>query len=299
MIGLKNIIISPTLLKNLSSIDEFKGLWRGLDQHTTGLQLLGDVADYGAHFKQVLGPLEAEDISPAMVRALHASLHKQKGKSDFRAQDIEIDFKDGDVLIGRLSAAPPEQIPAFLDKLCGWVNKALAEKEHHPLITAGVFTAVFLQVAPFETGNQGLARFLLLLILLKSGYTYAPYVSLEPLMEQRAEALYQALKANQESLEGARPDWGGWLEAFTDVLAAQCAVLYERLYAKEADLSNLPALSARIMALFKEHKRLQMSELVKLTRGRRATLKIRLNELIEAGYLHRHGQARSTWYSLV
>ena len=58
MIGLNAIAITPDILRLISGIDEFKGLWTALDRHTTGLQLLGDVADYGANFKRVLGPLQ-------------------------------------------------------------------------------------------------------------------------------------------------------------------------------------------------------------------------------------------------
>jgi DeoR/GlpR family transcriptional regulator of sugar metabolism len=56
--------------------------------------------------------------------------------------------------------------------------------------------------------------------------------------------------------------------------------------------------SARILALFQQHQRLQMKEIITLTNGRRATIKLRLNELSEAGYLKRYGAGRSTWYAL-
>ena len=135
--------------------------------------------------------------------------------------------------------------------------------------------------------------------MLKAGYKYAPYVSLAPLISDRAEDFYNALKANQNSLEAGKPDWSAWLMCFLGLLESQTETLYARLYGKETELQNLPELSARIMALFKEHQRLQMKEIIKLTRGRRATIKLRLSELLEAGYLRRHGQGRGTWYSLV
>jgi len=100
-------------------------------------------------------------------------------------------------------------------------------------------------------------------------------------------------------LEAGKADWTAWLSFFLTVLEIQKETLYLRLYSKETELQNLPALSARIMALFKEHKRLQMKQIIKLTNGRRATIKLRLSELLEAGYLVRHGQGRGTWYSLV
>jgi DNA-binding IclR family transcriptional regulator len=44
---------------------------------------------------------------------------------------------------------------------------------------------------------------------------------------------------------------------------------------------------------------MSMKEIERLTRGKRSTLKLRLKELVEQGYLMRHGQARSTWYSRI
>ena len=84
-----------------------------------------------------------------------------------------------------------------------------------------------------------------------------------------------------------------------DLLLSQKHDLYDRLYNKQAELSNISALSARVMELFKTHQRLQMKEIIRLTNGRRATLKLRLQELIDGGYIKRHGAGRATWYSLV
>ena len=83
------------------------------------------------------------------------------------------------------------------------------------------------------------------------------------------------------------------------LLQDQKETLHQRLYAKETELRGLSELSAKIMGLFKEHKRLQMKEIITLTYGRRATIKLRLHELVDGGYLMRHGAGRGTWYALV
>ena len=68
---------------------------------------------------------------------------------------------------------------------------------------------------------------------------------------------------------------------------------------KNKELSHLPTLSARILKLFEHHNRLQMKQIVKLTNGRRSTIKLRLGEMVDEGYVKRYGNARATWYSLV
>lgn len=299
MIGINNIKITPQILVQVAAVDEFKGLWQGLERHTTGLQLLGDVADYGANFAQVLEPLRQQPLTPQIVRALHASTQKQKGASAFKTKNIPLDITRDEAVIGSLETADPDQVEPLLQKLTDWVNTTLAEKTLHPLLIAAMFTAVFLQIGPFATGNIAAARFVVMLIMLKSGYTYAPYVSLAPLMNETAAELLKSLRHNQESLEHGRPDWSAWLGYFLGLLHRQTQTLYGRLYANENDLQQLPTLSGNIMDLFKDHKRLQMKQIIKLTNGRRATIKLRLQELVYEGYLRRYGQGRATWYSLI
>lgn len=298
MIGINKIKITHATLIRVAEIDEFKGLWRGLEKHTTGLQLLGDVADYGANFAQILGPLETRPVTLDMLRLLNAAELKQAGISPLRDEDMPLTIA-GKGFSAEIAVAEPAMIAPLLERLIEWLNDALKENRHHPLLVAAMFMSIFLQIAPFRNGNIGVARFVVMLVMLKSGYTYAPYASLAARMEEKAPDIYSALKKNQESLETGSPDWDAWMDCFLDILAGQKDALYARLYGKETELKNLPALSARIMALFKNHQRLQMKDIELLTYGRRATIKLRLSELVKSGYLVRHGQGRSTWYALV
>jgi Fic family protein len=300
MIGLNAIAITPDILRLISQIDEFKGLWSGLERHTTGLSMLGDVASYGQAFHKTLLGLKAQKIDVDMIRILHASLHAAKVPSEFRTGDhVMAIVKDGAV-VGSLETAEAEDIAPLLGKLLAWAEEALeADQVIHPLLVIAVFSSVFLQICPFADNNQKLLRMLIIVYMLKAGYAYVPYVQIDALMNDRAELIYSALAHNQASLEGGAPDWSRWLHCFLSLLHGQKDVLHSRLLSKEKDLSHLPTLSARIMALFEDHQRLQMKEIIKLTNGRRATIKVRLNELVEGEYLVRHGAGRSTWYALV
>lgn len=299
MLSIDAIDISHALLRQIGRIDAFKGYWKGLEEHTTSLRLLSDVAEFGADFQSLLGPLSKKALSPEVIRILHAALIKGTSSSSYRAGEgrLEIPVSGRDSYT--LETAAPEQIPALMDKLTGWADEALARPDFHPLVTIAVFTAVFLQIGPFETRNLALARFLIVLLMLKTGYSYAPYIRLDRIMQARGEEFYRALSANQTSLETGRPDWQGWLACFMSLLKEQTRILEERLANKEERITNLPALSAEIMALFDKNERLKMSQIIRLTGGRRSTIKLRLKELLEEGYLRRHGQARSTWYSRV
>lgn len=298
MLGLKAIKITPDILTKVCEIEEFKGLWTGLETHSTGLKMLKEVAEFGDDFKKMLGPLKDQPLTAARVRVLHATLNKATGQAPYKTTDNQMTVMRDEHVVGSLETAPPEQAQALLEKLVGWINEALEKKDLHPLLSIAVFAAVFLQISPFENENLKTVRFLTTVLLLKAGYSYAPYVPLDRVMNERAEILFQSLQLNQQSLESGNPDWTAWLNCFFLILREQKDILKDRMFNKEKDLSHMPTLSGKILKLFQHHNRLQMKQIVKLTNGRRSTIKLRLGEMVDQGYVRRYGNARATWYSL-
>jgi Fic family protein len=63
-------------------------------------------------------------------------------------------------------------------------------------------------------------------------------------------------------------------------------------------LAALPELALRIVELAREHGRVRMGEVVKLTGASRNTLKVHLRTLVERGFLNQHGAGRGVWYDL-
>jgi hypothetical protein len=83
--------------------------------------------------------------------------------------------------------------------LVDWFNRSVEEESHHPLILIGIFIVVFLAIDPFKDGNGRLSRVLISLLLLRAGYGYVPYSSMEGVIEQ-----------NKDSCQGrseSRPVW--------------------------------------------------------------------------------------------
>ena len=299
MLGTDKIKITPSVVSLLCEIDEFKGFWIGLETHTTGLKMLKEVAEFGGDFKKLLGPLKDQTITPAIISVLHAAQLKTSGQSPYRIGDQPLEiFKDGQK-IGALDAAPASDVKAFTAKLVEWMNKTIEKRELHPLLTIAIFTAIFLQISPYETDNLKIARFLVIVFMLKCGYSYAPYVPIERVMNDRATDMSHALQALQLSIDAGAPEWNAWLICFLNIMKDQKNSLKNRMLEKNKELSHLPTLSARILKLFEHHNRLQMKQIVKLTNGRRSTIKLRLGEMVDEGYVKRYGNARATWYSLV
>jgi Fic family protein len=92
----------------------------------------------------------------------------------------------------------------------------------HPLLTIGVFVVTFLAIHPFQDGNGRLSRILTTLLLLKAGYSYVPYSSLESIIEESKEGYYLALRQTQGTLNSEQqPNWEPWLLFFLRALQRQ------------------------------------------------------------------------------
>ena len=299
MLGLQNVKITPKMLRLVCEIDEFKGAWSAMENHTTSLQLLGEVSSFGRNFKEIARSWQDQPLDVELLCRLHAAFTGAREVSIFKENSAPLEIRKGDEVLGTLNVASPEEVRTLMPRLMEWVASAFEKKELHPLFIIAIFTAVYLQFCPFEKGNQKLARILIILLMFKEGYSYAPYSTLDALLQERAEDYYKALKHTQDTLAKGKIDWDVWLEFFFGLLKAQKDKLKDRVDRGSAEIVNMPALSTKVLKLFDKHDRLSMKEIERLTRGKRSTLKLRLAELVEGGYIMRHGQARATWYSRV
>lgn len=197
--------------------------------------------------------------------------------------------------------ASPFETPRRMEALVGWTRKALDEEAMHPLLIIAVFVVTFLAIHPFQDGNGRLSRVLTSLLLLRAGYAYVPFASLERVIEENKDLYYRALRRTQTTLESEAPDWEPWLRFFLRCLKKQKDGLAARIdsarsaQAAEEDLGDLACL---ILQALQRRERLSISQLAEITGGNRNTLKLRLRELVAAGRIKRHGQGRASWYSL-
>jgi Fic family protein len=133
---------------------------------------------------------------------------------------------------------------------------------------------------------------------LQAGYAYVPYSSLESVIEQNKEDYYRALRQTQATIRSNKPDWQPWLLFFLRALQQQMRRLASKIERERLVISNLPELSVRILEQAREHGRVSIGEMVKLTGISRNTLKQHFRQLVERHHLTRHGAGRGVWYSL-
>ena len=157
---------------------------------------------------------------------------------------------------------------------------------------------VFLAIHPFQDGNGRLSRVLTTLLLLRAGYAYVPYCSLESVIEQSKDAYYLALRRTQGKIRTDKPDWQPWTAYFLTALKQQKDRLEKKIEREQILLGDLPELSVQILELCRERGRVTIGDAVKVTGVSRNTIKNQVAAMTEKGLLVRRGAGRGTWYAV-
>jgi len=267
-----------------------------------------EVAGYAEAMDLVFEAFADLRLNENHLRQLHQTLlrhsHKdERHRGSYKTHDNHVVAfdADGNEIGIVFETTTPFDTPREMEELVAWTVKALDEEAYHPFLIIAVFIVAFLAIHPFQDGNGRLSRVLTTLLLLRAGYDYVPYASLESVIEENKDLYYKALRRTQTTLKGNKPDWVPWIGFFLRCLKKQKDNLMQRLEQESStsdDESSLPELSVRILALLREHERRNIAQLAEATSANRNTLKVRLRELVDSGKIKRHGKARATWYSL-
>jgi Fic family protein len=194
--------------------------------------------------------------------------------------------------------ATPFDTPQRMSELIAWASGAFSSRQLHPLLVIAIFTVVLLEIHPFQDGNGRLSRILTTLLLLRVGYSYVPYSSLEGVIEQSKEGYYLALRETQVTIRTDAPNWQPWVVFFLRALQQQMRRLAKKVEREKIVLAVLPELSVRIIEHAREHGRVTISDVVRLTGTSRNTLKQHFRQLVAQGHLTLHGSGRGAWYAL-
>jgi Fic family protein len=264
-----------------------------------------EVAGYAEVMDLIFSSWESIPFTENYIKQLHKMLLKYSTKDERHRGEykkfpnsVQAFDVDGQSLGVVFETTSPFDTPHQMAEIVTWTADNLVSRENHPLLTVGVFVVTFLAIHPFQDGNGRLSRILTALLLLKSGYTYVPYSSLESVIEESKEGYYLALRKTQGTLNQDKPNWEPWTLFFLRALQRQKRRLQTKLENEKIMAAALPALSVRILELAKEHGRVTTQAIEKATSESRSTIKARLKQLTDEQLLVRYGKGRSTWYGL-
>ena len=191
------------------------------------------------------------------LKQLHALLLRHVGKDERHrgeykkvSNDVTATHEDGRTEVV-FQTATPFDTPRLMSELITQTNAALADPTLHPLFAVARFVVTFLAIHPFQDGNGRLSRALTTLLLLRSGYEYVPYASLERVIEENKVRYYAALREAQLPMRENPARFGTWLLFFLGSLTAQKKALDAKL-GVERGILQLSAIQERIVTAVRD-----------------------------------------------
>ena len=247
-------------------------------------------------------------ISESMIKGLHKQLLQFSEKDEWyrgaykqHSNQVVATLKTGEVRTIFPTTDPIHTAQAMTDAVTSY-ERLKADPDVHPLLAIGAFIYEFLSIHPFQDGNGRLSRLLTNFLLLREGYEFIQYASLEHEIEMRKPKYYLALMSAQRHRGTEHEVIHSWLSFLLDAILR----VIEKLQRDEQQILEEPAVlylnrrQQRVMDYVRQHETLSVGQLDKfyMTDTSRNTVKYDLKKLTEAGLLRRLGKGRGTVYAL-
>lgn len=241
-------------------------------------------------------------LTESTIKHFHKELLKYGAKDvrhrgEYKKGENRVEMFDahGKSLGIMFETTPAYLTPKQMQELVGWTQLALKNREYHPLIIIANFIVEFLAIHPFQDGNGRLARILTNLLMLKSGYAYAPYVSHEKLIEDNKADYYLTLRESQTTFKTPKENIATWLEFFLSVSVQQARQAIDLLSHENIEklLSPKQLLVWRYLESSSEATPIEISQATNVTRP---TVSQAINVLLRLKKIERLGQGRTTRY---
>lgn len=286
------------------SDDEIDRLLSGLEVRSFRSRDEQEVTGYAAVMELVFESWRDMALTENHIKQLHGTLLKFSSKDErhrghYKTLPNHVEaFDENGASLGTIfQTATPFDTPRLMHDLVRFTNRALDAGDYHPLLVIATFVVRFLAVHPFQDGNGRLARVITTLLLLRAGYSYVLYSSLERIIEENKDEYYRALRRAQVTLDKGESQLGDWIGFFLRCLVAQKNVLARKIE-RERFMASLSFLDEQLIQLAREHGRLTLANAESLTKANRNTLKLHLRQLVQLGRLRLLGKGRASWYEL-
>ena len=282
--------------------DEVADLLAGLDPVSFRSRDEQEVAGYADAMNLVYESWADITLDENHIFQLHATLlrysnkdERHRGRYKTLPNHLEAFDESGRSLGVIFETSSPFDTPRLTSELVGWTRAELAGTSYHPLLVIAAFIVRFLAIHPFQDGNGRLSRVLTSLLLMRSGYSYVPYGSLERIIEDNKDSYYLTLRNAQATLDGDESQLDGWIEFILNCLLRQQKIIKDKID-RERLMAPLAPLSAAVMSVVEDHGRITVREATALTGANRNTVKAHLRRLVNAGRLVSRGRGKGTWY---
>lgn len=262
-----------------------------------------NVAGYACLMHEILSSWKVMPLTEHTIKHLHATLMQFSQDSRHHSTDKPVDNHvvafdaHGQAFGVVLETVNANETPRYMEQLVAWTNLQLTNKTLPALIVIGMFVAAFLAIHPFTDGNGRLSRALTTLLLLRAGYVYVPYCSLERIFEASKTSYYISLRATQKTLQSDHPSWTIWLTFFLKSLVKEVRHLKRKVDNAQL-LRTMPDISMRMIELIRKHGAMSITEAAAILQLNKFTLRDHVKRLVKEQLLLRVGKGRTTKYAL-
>ena len=263
-----------------------------------------EVAGYADLLATIFDSYQDIPLSENYIRQLHKILLSYSTKDERHRGEYKKDSNrvaafdaDGNEIGTIFETATPFDTPRLMQELVDWTNVNFNDGYFHPIITIGVFVVHFLSIHPFTDGNGRLSRALTTMLLLKNGYNYMPYASMESIIEANKEGYYRYLRATQKTIWTDKVNYEPWLTFFITSLQKQKRHLEEKI-TKVSVTTRYNKTEESIIALFDEKSSWSVLEIAQELNKNNETIKKNVQNLVKKDILEKQGSTKGVYYTL-
>ncbi len=262
-----------------------------------------EVRAYGELLNLIFESHSAIALTENHIKQLHGNLLRHSDKDGrhrggYKTLDNHVIARhpDGaDEIIFR--TASPFDTPRLMTELVSVTVDALEQQPVHPLVVVARFIVDFLAIHPFQDGNGRLSRALATLLLLRCGYEYVPYASLERVIEDNKTQYYAALRTSQMAMRDEPATFGEWLMFFLRALRAQKQSLESKLEI-ETSMLYLSDVQERILEFVRKSGRGTSTTIGTALQVPYRTVRYHLDILVNQHLLQAHGEKKGRYYTI-
>ena len=303
----KSVVItssgSSTRIEGARMTDkEVERFLRGIKQKTPKNRDEQEVAGYADLLGRIFDNYKTFKITEGRILELHKILlafstkdEKHRGKYKSKDNTVAI-MEKGEIKKILFKPTAPYLVKKEMDDLFEWREQRQEKKDTHPLAMIANFIFEFLAIHPFEDGNGRLSRALINLMMLREGYSFTPYVSLEEIFEQAQSEYYISLRKTQKNHKTKNEDISAWLEFFLDSVSEQAEKAL-RLLGGHENQSLLSKAQKKVFDLLAPGKEFRVSEIQDRTKIPLPTVKQAAAKLTKLKLIKKIGQGSSTRYA--
>jgi len=287
------------------SDDEVARLLQGLKSKPPKGRDAEEVAGYADLLGRIFDNWKTLKITEGQILHFHKILlnfsqkdSSHKGKYKTIDNKVVMRMEDGREIV-IFEPTKPYLTKKEMDDVLVWLTEEMKRKKTHPLIFIANFIFEFLAIHPFRDGNGRLSRALTALLLLKTGYAYVPYVSLDEIIEEKKIDYYLALRKTQSKHKTKNENITSWINFLLDALLEQIKRA-EEIMEKDQPEKLLSEKQLRIYQLF-QTEALSISKIEKMLKKSipMATIKQALARLVDLKLIEMMGVKRGARYKKI